>query len=161
MKRNATALILDLSSSMNEDCEPGRTKLEALYDIVAGLTGQFDIICFNDSAWKCSKDEIPTNGKGCTYMSTAIHLCKTEGIKAAIMITDGDASDKSSTLGAATGFGLQIMFVGGGKKPAFLDELAKKCGGYCTKDDITLTKEITAKVQLLLGSGETKKDIQL
>ena len=67
------------------------------------------------------------------------------------MITDGEATDKASALEAVVGLNIQILYVGAGIKPAFLDELAAKCGGYCNKQDLTKPKELAAELKLLMA----------
>jgi hypothetical protein len=49
------------------------------------------------------------------------------------------------------------MYIGSGEKPEFLNSLATK--GFATKEDLTKPKELTEKIQLLLGAGgdETNK----
>lgn len=158
ISRSSSCLLLDVSTSMNSDVEPGKTKMEALVDIVEGLTGNPVTYLFGSTVRKVNRNEVPRKATdGATNMAPALRQIKLDGFKSAIMITDGDATDKSQTLIEIEGVSLQIMYVGSGNKPDFLDELAKKGGTFCTKQDLKLTKELTAKVQLLLGDPTEKR----
>ena len=153
-------LILDMSGSMHSDVEPGLSKIQALKDIVSSISGNPSIIVFNSSAHVADKNSIgePT---GNTYMAEAFQLAKDQGFKSALLITDGIANDPTEALIEAVGLNIQIMYVGAGNKPKFLDDLAAQSGGFCTKENLKLDaqKELSTKIQLLLGDGkeETKK----
>lgn len=157
-KKSNPCLLLDLSSSMNEDCEPGRAKIQALTEIVRGLKNNPTIIAFNDTAWETDKNA-KFIGKYGTNMSTAIELAKRLHHHAAIMITDGEANDKERVLEAVKNFNLRILYVGPGPKPSFLDDLANAGGSTCTLEDLTMPAELEGKLQLLLGEGKKEKGV--
>jgi Mg-chelatase subunit ChlD len=143
-------LLLDCSSSMNCEVEPGTSRMQALRNIVQSLIRQPKCIAFNDYCQPCTKNTIPNPGGG-THMARAFEYMKAEGITKAVMITDGEANDKTAALESVKGLLVQIMYVGSGQKPAFLDELARASGGYCTKQDLSKPKEIQNKIQLFIG----------
>jgi len=147
LKKSNRVLILDISASMNEEIEPGRSKITALREIVNSIPGNPPTIAFNNTAIEIDKSNIP-NPRGGTMMTNALILAKSKGFKNILMITDGDASDKRLTLLEAEGLNIQIMYVGCGPRPKFLDEL----GSSCTTEDLR-SKELGTKIQLLLGSG--------
>lgn len=150
LTRNQPALLLDISGSMQSDCEPGLTKIQALRDIVSNLKGNHKVYAFNTSCHPCLKTAIP-DPTGGTYMAGAFDALKQQGIRSVVMITDGEAQDKQAALDAVKGLTLQIMYVGPGQKPSFLDELAKAGnGGFCTVEDLKQQKELTEKITLLI-----------
>ena len=153
LKKTSTTLLLDVSGSMISECEPGHSRIQALRDIVAGISNVGQIYAFNDSFQPCLKDAIPCPCGG-TYMSNAFNKLKQLGVANIILITDGEAQDKDSALEAAKGMKIQIMYVGPGECPEFLHELANVAGSICTKEDITMPKELTTKIMLLLNAGK-------
>ena len=153
LKRNATALLLDVSGSMSSDCEPGHSKIQALREIV-GQANTGSIFYFADSCQPCTKATVP-NPHGGTYMARAFDFLKRAGISAAVLITDGEANDKSAALEAVKGLKLQILYIGPGARPEFLDRLANLAGGFCTKEDLLKPKELSEKITLLLGMSTT------
>lgn len=155
-----TCLILDISASMNSYIEPGMSKISALRDIVSGIRGNPICIMFSTEARIGDKDHIP-DPRGCTNMSPAFVLAKDQGFKEALMITDGEASDRERALKVVEGLKLQIMYVGAGPAPDFLNQLASKAGSFCTIEDLKKPKELTNKIQLLLDSGNKKGNIIL
>jgi len=152
LQKNTPALLLDTSGSMNSYGEGGtKRRIDSLRDILSTLpTGK--LFSFNDSCHPCLKDAIP-NPTGNTYLSIAFEKLKSAGIKNIILITDGEANDKDAALASVEGLTLQIMYVGSGDTPDFLKQLAAKAGTICTKEDLTMQKELTAKITLLLNAG--------
>jgi hypothetical protein len=149
-------LILDVSGSMASDVEPGVSKIDALRNIVSGIVGNSTCIEFSTDARVAAKNKI-SDPHGNTYLSKALILAKDQGFKDCLILTDGDVSghDKPITLNEAKGMNLQIMYIGAGPRPEFLNEL----GNIVTTEDLKKPKELTAKIQLLLGAGdETKKE---
>src|SRR5208337_3398430 len=117
-------LILDVSASMSCDVEPGKSKINALRDTVLGIVGNPVCIEFSTEARVASKNKI-SNPKGQTYLSRALELAKDQGFKDCLILTDGDVSnpDKPIALEQAKGMNLQIMYIGAGPRPEFLDQL--------------------------------------
>jgi hypothetical protein len=145
---------------MYSDVEPGKSKIEALRDIVTNIECSA-IYAFNDTCVKIDKDNIP-NPSGGTYMANAFKYVKAEGFHDALLLTDGEANDKDAALSeVGDDFKVQIMYIGAGPKPDFLNQLAAKAGSFCTIEDLKKPKELTEKVQLLLGAGKNEGPICL
>ena len=153
LKRSCSVLLLDCSGSMNEDVEPGRSKASALRDIVSGLD-QNHFFWFNSTFGECTKDTIP-NPSGNTYLAALLNDIKSKGHRSVIILTDGDINDKFATLLARRSLAIKVMYIGAGQRPAFLDQLAS--AGNATTEDLKETKQLTNKIQLLLGSGAERK----
>ena len=104
-----------------ESCEPGRSKIDALRDIVRGLTAPriyaFSVAC------KRVCDEIP-EPRGGTALHLAFLRLRADGITRAVLITDGLPDDEDAALREVRGLGLDIFYVGPAPKPEFLDRLA-------------------------------------
>lgn len=155
MSKSKPAVLIDRSGSMFEDAEPNVRKIDALKEVLTLIQGPLHIIAFNTRCEVVSRDSVPEPSGG-TWLSPALNELKKKGYKEAIVITDGDVNDidKEKTLAASEGLNLKILYVGpDGKKPAFLDELAKKTGGFCNKEDLAMPKELAGKIQKLLGPG--------
>lgn len=142
-------LLLDISGSMSSDCEPGRSKIEALRDIIKGIIGNPTLYAFDSRVEKVDKNSIPAP-HGSTFMGRAIERAKADGFTSAIMITDGEASDPDDALNSVKDFKLQVMYVGPGPRPPFLDKLAS---GFVSSHNLSQPKEISEKIQLLLNPG--------
>lgn len=154
LKKQQGCLLLDISSSMASEIEPGHSKLQALKDIVEGLSIASAYI-FSSSIRKVAKSAIPSvHSGGGTNMAGALNTLKLEGHKKIVMITDGQPDNQATVLEAVQGIELRILYVGPEPKPKFLDELAKAGASFCSQEDLKLTKELTDKVQLLLGSPQ-------
>jgi hypothetical protein len=153
VRRNTTTLLVDTSGSMASDCEPGLSKIQALRNVVAGISGSPIVFWFADAFGQCDKDSIP-DPTGCTYAAPALQHLRDLGYCRLVLITDGDISDKERTLEAAKGMNIKCMYIGAGARPEFLDKLANMCGGYATTNDLTQQKLLTEKIQLLLNAGE-------
>lgn len=154
IKKNSPVLLLDTSSSMTAYLEGETRRIDALRSIVSSLKVTGAIYSFNDRCSPCLKDAIPTPAGG-TMMSQAFNYLKSQGHKKVIMITDGEALDKGAALSSVVGLELQVMYVGTGEVPDFLNQLVTASGGsFCTKEDLTLPKELGEKIQLLLEAGK-------
>jgi hypothetical protein len=148
-----TVILCDTSSSMNTEIEPGKSRITALQDILKSLHGKLNLIEFNNYAMKVNEISIPY---GMTYYSEAFKLAKSLGFKNALMLTDGECSgnDKNDAIAESKELNLQIMYIGSGERPSFLDELGATS---VTVQDLRKGKEIAGKIQLLLGSPEETK----
>ena len=155
LQKNIPALLLDTSGSMACYGEGGeKRRIDSLRDIVSSLTNTGKVFSFNDACHPCLKDAIP-NPTGNTYLSIAFEKLKQQGIKSIILITDGEANDKPQALDSVENLQLQILYVGPGDTPDFLKQLAAKAGTICTKENLNMQKELTAKITLLLNAGDT------
>jgi hypothetical protein len=148
-------LLLDTSASMSIDIEPGQSRIDALREIVKAIHGDIPTFHFGSQCFKIDKNKIP-DPSGYTAMHKAFEAAKAEGFKSVLLITDGEPDSEDAALNAANGLNIQIMYVGSGKKPEFLDKLAKACGNYCTVDDLKEPAKLTEKIQLYLSAGSEK-----
>lgn len=149
-------LILDVSGSMEEMCEPGRRKIDALRKLVMDLgSAPRSIYAFSEDVELVSAATIPEPA-GCTWMHRAFERVKADGCTAAVLITDGLPSvDERIVLAAAKGLHLEIFYVGPPPKPRLLDKLAAMCGGKAQQADLrqVARKQLQATIRGLLTSG--------
>lgn len=161
--RNRAALLLDVSSSMDIYLEGNHRRIDALREIVHDLEGPMEVIAFNTAATKVTKDTIPSPSGG-TYLSKALIMAKQSGHRKVVVVTDGEVNgiDQDPSLRESEGMEIKILYVGpDGKEPAFLKKLAEKTGGFCSKEDLKLPKELGAKLTLLLGPAPGDRKIEL
>jgi len=149
-----SCLVLDISSSMNIAIEPEKRRIDALRDIVKALSVRPPTIVFSDQARLLASNEDIPNPSGGTYMERAFSLAKQNGYKNLLLITDGEASKENFALEAAQSLNVQIMYVGSGNYPQFLEDLAAQSGSFCTIEDLTKPKELGEKIRLLLSAGD-------
>jgi hypothetical protein len=156
LKKSGRVLLLDVSGSMSSDCEPGKTKIDALREVVAGIKYQPKMFAFSSDTAECDKDTIPRPNGG-TRLGRALAYMKDKGHDKIIVITDGMVDDPDLCLEMAKKTNIQIFYIGVGEKPKFLEELAAAAGGnFCTKEDISAgARELQGKLQLLLGPGDS------
>src|SRR5277367_2387927 len=146
-------LILDVSASMSIDVEPGIRRIDALKNIVKSIIGNPVTIVFSTNAKVAdNKNAIPEPG-GSTNMGIALNLAKSEGFSEILLLTDGEATDGEAAL-LVEDIKVQIMFIGSGERPEFLNQLAAKSGSFATTEDLKEPKALVNKIQLLLNSGE-------
>jgi hypothetical protein len=151
---NIDALLLDCSSSMNLDVEPGKSRYAALLDILSNVRFNGRVFWFN-SYWEELHDKpiTPPAPSGDTHLASLLAYIKQEGCKSCLIITDGEINDKAGTrmcLASEPKINIKVMFVGT-NKPAFLDELATD--GNATVEDLSQPKQLAEKIQLLLTAG--------
>lgn len=149
----ATALLLDISGSMAEDCEPGLAKIQALREIVPTVvTGRTAVYSFNSSVRRIRATAIPSP-QGYTMMAQAFRELKRDSHTSAVLITDGlpYPDTESEVLEAAQGLHLTIFYVGPPPKPVLLDKLAHQTGGQAHQSSLRKTKELTVAIRGLLG----------
>ena len=150
-KREEKVLLCDYSGSMGWDCEPGYKRIEALRDTLKEIPNKTRIYAFNTSTRPVKDANDIPNPQGGTRMAQAFEYLKREGVKSIILLSDGAANDPTQALAAAAGLSIQIMYIGPGEKPDFLDKLAALSGGFATKEDLTKPKLLADKVTKLLG----------
>ncbi len=160
-------LLLDTSGSMESRMGNGRTKIDALRDVVRDTRdqGRVPMIAFGGPADQQTRfvDDVP-NPDGSTPLHDAIALAKTYGATRLVVISDGIPDHQPSALDQARAFGGQIdvVFVGDGDTGgydtmgmAFMDELAKLTGGKRFEGNLSDTKKLTGQVIGLL-EGEVE-----
>jgi predicted metal-dependent peptidase len=154
IRKNSSVLLLDISGSMSYDLEPGHRKIDALQDIVKSLKTKPIIYTFSSGVQLADMTNpmVPTGG---TRLGHALEYLKDKGHKKVVVITDGMVDDPGLCLELVNYFSLQVLYVGLGDPPEFLEKLAKMGGNFCTKEDLSKPKELTGKIQLLLGEGKS------
>lgn len=143
-------LLLDVSGSMAEHVEPGRSKWQALTELLPQFSGVARY-AFSDACSRVTAQLPPASGG--TDMANAFRAIKSAGIRHIVLITDGKPDDEESALRAANGLRIDILYVGPLPEPDFLARLAKSTGG--TRQATTLKRatqaQIVAKARALLA----------
>jgi hypothetical protein len=101
-------LILDVSSSMGGECEPGVSKIQALRKLVAKLP-EAPTYAFATEVWKVTATRIP-DSDGSTNLAEAFERIKWDRHQTAVLITDGEPDDEEKALKAARGLQLEIFY---------------------------------------------------
>lgn len=147
-------LVLDVSGSMAEHCEPGRRKIDALREIVSSLKLKgliFKQMVFSDHP--VVTDQIPNPGG-----NTALHLALDEAARLTprkvVLVTDGIPDSESLALEAARRIRCQIdVFYVGPPNPnaeEFLRKLASGTGGQYDQTDLSQRVQIASQIAGLL-----------
>lgn len=145
------AILLDVSSSMGIDVEPGKSRWEALREILSSVKFKGRKFFFNSQFGEVTADKPLPAPTGGTMLAALLDHIKAEGCKSCLIITDGEVHDKIQVRESKKGMKIKVMFVGT-VKPAFLDELATD--GHATVEDLAQTKQLTDKIQLLLSASD-------
>ena len=156
MDPEKVCLLLDVSGSMAYPAEPGRSKIDALREIVRGLTAQY-IYAFSRTCKRISRENIP-DPQSATALAEAFAKIKSSGMTRAVLITDGLPDDEEGAIREAAGLSLEIFYVGPAPKPDFLDRLARAAKAGSAAHMATLASAakpaLAAKVQLLLAGAK-------
>ena len=156
-EESPAVLILDVSGSMAEHCEPGRRKIDALRGVVAGLRQQglkFKQLVF--SSQPQLSDQIPEPDGG-----TALHLALdfAGGLRPrkVVLVTDGEPDSAPLALEAAKRLGVEIdVFYVGPVNPRaeeFLRQLAQTAGGQYGQTNLaTGAPQLRSEIAGLLTS---------
>jgi hypothetical protein len=149
--RTVQCLLLDVSGSMAEDCEPGRSKWDALRKMLGNFFG-VRMYAFASECIPCSMSIVGGLAPGgTTDMAKAFRVIKRAGVGSLILITDGEPNDEEDALRAAAGLRIDIFYVGAGPRPSFLDRLAAACRGTAQTANLAKPQELTAKIKPLLA----------
>jgi Mg-chelatase subunit ChlD len=176
-----SVLCIDVSYSMTATMRNGKTRIQGLREVVAGMrTKRADVqmIAFGLNSNRSLHDptglepnmgskqvdfvtEVP-DAQGGTPMAEAIDLARTSGFGRAVVISDGGPNDQHAALEAARQFGgrIDVIYVGDAGDPGsrFLDELAKITGGQRFEGDLSEVKELTGAVVGLLNGESLEED---
>jgi len=149
--KNKPAIALDVSASMDGIVEGTTRAIDCLRQVIKDIQVSANYYWFNTDWGKCTKENVPEPDGG-TWLSPVIEAIKSDGYNEALVITDGDvnANNQEQTLKATENIKLTIYYVGPGKRPEFLEKLAKQSGGFCEKRDLKFTQELTEAIQKLL-----------
>ncbi len=120
-------LLLDCSGSMRESCDNYVSKIDELWKLV----GQFPGVrrfAFSHNCQEIPQGKVQAAGGG-TNMAAAFSFVKAQGIKHAVLITDGMPDDAAAAIKHADGLKVDIFYVGPDPAPPFLKQLSTATGG--------------------------------
>jgi hypothetical protein len=159
------AMLLDLSSSMDEGTRPnpdhlknpfmpecdGPSRYSKLLILMEGFTDVRRFI-FNDICKEVMRGQPIPTPEGGTNMALAFEVCKRAGIKHVILISDGRPNSDVDTLAAAAGLKIDCFYVGPDPAPDILRKLSEKSGGQYNATDLGKAdmKQLGSKVRALL-----------
>jgi hypothetical protein len=154
---DAPFLLIDTSSSMDESCRPGKTRISALRDVVRTIQGDTPtpMIAFGGPYGEEVRFvfDVPEPDGG-TPLAQAIALAKRHGATRLVIISDGEPDNNDAAMREAEAFGgrIDVVFVGpeGSMGSFFLDEMAQKTGGERFEGSLADQKLIAGKVIGLL-----------
>lgn len=181
-------LLIDTSISMGAFMRNGKSRIEGLREVVAGLQAKrpTPMIAFGSAPVPLAESaearemqdresvlsrrfgtvgvvtEVPDAKGGGTPLTEGIDHARELGYGRAVVISDGGPNDRSSAMEAARNFGGQIdvIFVGDPEDGGsiFLEELAKVTGGTRFEGDLSDVKELTGAVIGLLNGEALEQD---
>jgi len=158
-------LLVDVSGSMGAGMRNGKTRIQGLREVVAGIQSKrpTTMVAFGLSGHPLEPmasvgfvTEIP-EAQGGTPLAEAIHFARGAGFGRAVVISDGGPNDPRAAMEAAKVFGgrIDVIFVGDAGDPGsfFLDQLAQATGGSRFEGDLANVKEIQGAVVGLLNGA--------
>lgn len=177
-------LLIDVSTSMNAHMRNGKTRINGLREVVAGLLAkrQTQLIAFGlqqrpNAEAQFVQSAAPVNymgvievdfvtevpdAQGGTPMAEGIDFARANGFGRAVVISDGAPNDQHKALESARQFGgrIDVIYVGDAGDPGshFLEELAKATGGQRFEGDLSDVKELTGAVVGLLNGEVLEVD---
>jgi hypothetical protein len=151
-------LLLDISGSMNTaDAEGGKRRLDLLAEIVQGLRPlPKNIVVFSaDARAIFAPAEIPDRGETSTDLAGAFRYIKNCKLPPeVVLVTDGQPDSPEAALHEAIGLKVNSIYAGAeGKRPSFLDDLAKATGGSVEVASFGSASELRAAVTRGLLNG--------
>jgi hypothetical protein len=173
-------LLVDTSMSMGATLHNGKTRIQGLREVVAGLMAKrpTTMIAFGYAPTSNVEQEqshpldpvfgkvgfvteVPDAKGGGTPLAEGIAFARQNGFARAVIISDGMPNDRAAAMEEARQFGGQIdvIFVGNPGEPGslFLDGLASATGGRRFEGDLADVKELTGAVIGLLN-GEVLEE---
>jgi hypothetical protein len=159
-------LLVDVSDSMNERMRNGKRKIDALRDVVKGISPRPPMIAFGGpfDAQVRFVDSVP-DASGGTPLHLAIPYAKQYGANRVLVVSDGypDLTEQCFIEAKSFGGQIDVIYVGneGDMGSDFLDQLARLTGGKRYQGDLSDMKKLTGQIiGLLCGEVETKSPIQ-
>lgn len=173
-----SVLCIDVSGSMGAHMRNGKTRIDGLREVVAGIQSKkaTQLIAFGlhpllagahplepgtQQPEVAFVTEVP-DAQGGTPMAQAIDFARSNGFGRAVVISDGGPNDRGAALESARRFGgrIDVIYVGdpGDAGSIFLEELAKVTGGTRFEGDLSDVKEITGAVVGLLNGEVLEED---
>lgn len=156
----ASALLLDISGSMNDWIGANRTKLSELRILAAEFTNVRRFL-FSTTCREMNATEDIGDTEGGTNLANGFLYVKKNGIDHVVLITDGEPDSESMALTASAGLRIDCFYVGPDPAPAFLAELCKKTGGTYAKASMNSVRELSGAVRARLQLNAAKGIIQL
>jgi hypothetical protein len=174
-----SVLLIDVSGSMGAFMRNGKTRINGLREVVAGIqskrTTQMIAFGLNPGASLDPTGLEPRSAQGevdfvnevpdaqnTTPLAEGIDFARVNGFGRAVVISDGAPNDRNKALDAARNFGgrVDVIFVGDPGEPGslFLEQLASATGGQRFEGDLSDVKEITGAVIGLLNGEVLEED---
>ena len=125
-------LLLDVSRSMDATDLGGtdrRSRWQAMLDEVREFDGVERLFWFSNDCHEVNGLRDVPEPQSMTMMAEAFGHLKAQGIKHAVIVTDGLPHDGKAALKAAHGLKLDIVYIGPLPAPEFLSLLAQATGG--------------------------------
>ena len=159
-------LLIDCSGSMDAAMRNGKTRIEALREVVAQIKadhGGVTMIAFGGEETSAPRfvDGVPNAGGG-TPLHLAIPYAKSYGATRVVVISDGLPDMRQESLHQARLFEgpIDVYYVGDANDEGskFLEELAAITGGKRFEGDLANPKQLASGVAgLLMGAVEEER----
>lgn len=157
-------LLIDVSGSMDDDMKNGKSKINALREVVADIKQRRPVkmIAFGGSDGGAYQVQSIPDAAGGTPLHLAIDLAKRLNVSRCIVISDGWPDNTQAALDSAKAFGGQIdvVYVGNpdDQGERFLKLLAEQTGGTEFHGDLSQMKELVGQIMGLLVAGTDDED---
>lgn len=145
---DTSALLLDISYSMDEWLGPNIRKIDELRKLVAGFQNvrRFEFSCTCEEL----KERYISEPFGGTAMDIAFIEVKSSGVSHVVLITDGMPDNEKRALDASKGLKIDVLYVGPDPAPEFLKKLCASTGGIYGQATLTARKELEGTIKGLL-----------
>ena len=146
-------LLLDVSGSMDARDLGGvdrRSRWEAMLDEVREFDGIERVFWFSANCQEVGRLGDVPYPQSMTYMAEAFDHLKAQGIKHAVLVTDGRPDDEDAALQSASGLKLDIVYIGPPPAPKLLSRLAQATGGQYGTAALKERGQLGGQVHLLL-----------
>lgn len=150
---STSALLLDISGSMNEFISAGVKKISELRKLAGEFT-EVRRFVFNTTCRELqSTEDVPEAWAG-TGLQVAFMKVKSVGIQHVVLITDGRPDNEYQALTASKGLRVDVFYVGPDPAPEFLRDLCRQTAGEYGKASLKAPKELGAAVRERLQIGD-------
>jgi hypothetical protein len=131
---------------MRDKLSDGRRKIDRLREIVREFPNER---IFSFSA-HCQEVRSVPEPQSNTDMAGAFRFLQSQGLRHAVLVTDGLPDDEDDALKAACGIQLDIFYVGPAPAPDFLERLARATGGSFSSASLDQPKLLSQRIAGLL-----------